>query len=53
MLPPSARRCPSSAWLTMVRDALAFSPPRGYFDHSKPVPLIDNSLVKELAHSAP
>jgi hypothetical protein len=38
---------------TPLKTTFTFSLPRGYFDRSKPVPLIDNSLVKELAHSAP
>lgn len=38
---------------TPLKTTFTFSIPRGYFDRSKPVPLIDNSLVKELARSAP
>jgi hypothetical protein len=38
---------------TPLKTSFTFSLPRGYFDRSKPVPLIDNSQVKELARSAP
>lgn len=40
--PPITTRTPLGTTFT-------FSLPGGYFDRSKPVPLIDNSLVKELA----
>lgn len=38
---------------TPLKTAFTFSLPRAYFDRSKPVPLIDNSLVKKLALSPP
>ena len=38
---------------TPLKTRFTFSLPRGFFDRRKPVPLIDNTLVHELARSAP
>ena len=38
---------------TPLKTRYSFSLPRGYFDRGKPVPLIDNNLVRGLVRSAP